>query len=40
LQAKPDHVYRKFTWGNKLSLWDQPAAAGINVREAVLEYYK
>lgn len=39
-QSKPGHVYRKFTWGNKRSLWDQPLAAGVNVRQAVMDYYK
>ncbi|KAF5827025.1 Metalloenzyme, LuxS/M16 peptidase-like protein [Dunaliella salina] len=38
--AKPGHVYRKFTWGNKLSLWDKPTAAGVDVRGAVLDYYR
>lgn len=40
LQAKPGHIYNRFTWGNKRSLWDEPRAAGIDVRERVLAYYK
>ncbi|MEW5302568.1 MAG: hypothetical protein WDW38_002287 [Sanguina aurantia] len=38
--AKPGHIYNRFTWGNKKSLWDDPRAAGIDVRERVLAYYK
>ncbi|KAJ9521784.1 hypothetical protein QJQ45_015286 [Haematococcus lacustris] len=37
--ARAGHPYRQFSWGNKRSLWDQPRAAGINVRQAVLDYY-
>lgn len=40
LQCKPDHVYSKFSWGNKRSLWDQPAAAGIDVPSRLQQYYK
>jgi secreted Zn-dependent insulinase-like peptidase len=40
MQCKPDHVYSKFSWGNKRSLWDQPAAAGIDVPVRLQQYYK
>jgi nardilysin len=33
-------VYSKFSWGNKRSLWDQPAAAGIDVPARLQQYYK
>jgi secreted Zn-dependent insulinase-like peptidase len=33
-------VFSKFSWGNKKSLWEQPAAAGVDVREQLLEYYR
>ena len=39
-QAKDGHVYRKFSWGNKKSLWDDPKAQGVDVREELLSYYK
>lgn len=38
-QSKPGHVYSKFTWGNKKSLWEAPAAAGLDVRAELLKYY-
>ncbi|GFR39667.1 hypothetical protein Agub_g138, partial [Astrephomene gubernaculifera] len=38
--ARPGHIYRKFSWGNKASLWEQPRQAGIDVRQRLLEYYK
>jgi secreted Zn-dependent insulinase-like peptidase len=38
-QSKPGHVYSKFTWGNKKSLWEAPAAAGLDVRDELLKYY-
>lgn len=38
-QSVPGHMYNKFTWGNRESLWVQPAKAGIDVRTRLLEYY-
>jgi len=38
--SKPGHLYRKFTWGNRKSLIEQPGDAGIAVRERLVEYYK
>ncbi len=38
--ARDGHLYRKFTWGNRRSLIQQPSEAGIDVRERLLEYYK
>jgi hypothetical protein len=40
LQAEEGHIYRKFTWGNRKSLWELPLAAGTPVRERLLEYYR
>jgi secreted Zn-dependent insulinase-like peptidase len=33
-------VYNKFSWGNKKSLWEEPAAKGLDVRQELLDYYK
>lgn len=38
--AKDGHIFRKFGWGNAKSLKDDPAIAGIDVREELLQYYK
>lgn len=38
--AAEGHPYRGFTWGNRVSLWDQPRAAGIAIRDRIVEYYK
>jgi nardilysin len=38
--ANDGHLYRKFTWGNRKSLIEQPGAAGIDVRERLVGYYK
>ncbi|KAG2444954.1 hypothetical protein HXX76_001690 [Chlamydomonas incerta] len=38
--SRPGHVYNKFSWGNRKSLWETPQAAGVDVRERLLEYYK
>ena len=38
--AQDGHLYRKFTWGNRKSLIEQPAAAGIDVRQRLVDYYK
>ena len=39
-QARPGHMYRKFSWGNKRSLWDTPREAGVEVRGEILKYYE
>ncbi|KAG2448487.1 hypothetical protein HYH02_006378 [Chlamydomonas schloesseri] len=38
--SRPGHVYNKFSWGNRKSLWEVPQAAGLDVRERLLQYYK
>lgn len=38
--AREGHLFRKFGWGNRKSLVDDPAAAGIDVRAQLLSYYK
>jgi len=38
--AREGHLFRKFGWGNRKSLVEDPAAAGIDVREELLKYYK
>ena len=38
--AREGHLYQKFTWGNRKSLVEQPAEAGIDVRQRLLSYYK
>ena len=38
--AKEGHTYRKFTWGNRKSLVELPASQGIDVRSALVQYYK
>ncbi|KXZ55212.1 hypothetical protein GPECTOR_3g355 [Gonium pectorale] len=38
--SRPGHIYRKFSWGNRASLWERPRQAGIDVRQRLLEYYQ
>ena len=38
--AKEGHTYQKFTWGNRKSLVELPASRGIDVRSALVQYYK
>lgn len=38
--AVPGHPVRNFTCGNASSLWDEPTAAGVDVREALLDFHK
>ena len=38
--AREGHLFRMFGWGNRKSLVDDPAAAGLDVREALLAYYR
>ena len=33
-------MYRKFSWGNKRSLWDGPRQAGVDVRSEIIKYYE
>ena len=37
--AQPGHVFNQFSWGNRKSLYDEPRAAGIPVRDRIVEYY-
>eukprot|EP00208_Stichococcus_sp_RCC1054_P001535 CAMPEP_0206142388 /NCGR_PEP_ID=MMETSP1473-20131121/16665_1 /ASSEMBLY_ACC=CAM_ASM_001109 /TAXON_ID=1461547 /ORGANISM="Stichococcus sp, Strain RCC1054" /LENGTH=1083 /DNA_ID=CAMNT_0053537371 /DNA_START=256 /DNA_END=3510 /DNA_ORIENTATION=+ len=34
------HPFRGFSWGNRASLWDQPRAAGIPIRDRIVQYYR
>ena len=38
--ARGGHMYRKFTWGNRKSLIEQPAERGVDVRAALVDYYR
>lgn len=38
--SRAGHPFRKFGWGNKKSLVEDPAAVGLDVRERLLEYYR
>ena len=38
--AKAGHVYQKFSWGNSKSLWDDPKAAGVDIRKDLVAYYR
>ncbi len=38
--SSPGHLYQKFSWGNRKSLWDMPREAGVDVRAALLQYYR
>ena len=38
--AKAGHPLRTFMWGNKRSLWDEPRAAGIAVRERIVAHHQ
>lgn len=38
--ARENHVYRKFTWGNRRSLVSLPVEKGIDVRLELVNYYK
>lgn len=38
--SRAEHPASKFGWGNRKSLVEDPAAAGIDVRAALLEHYK
>jgi hypothetical protein len=38
--AREGHLFRKFGWGNQKSLVEQPAAAGVDVRQELLRFYK
>lgn len=38
--AREGHLFRKFGWGNRKSLVEDPKAAGLDVRAELLRYYK
>ena len=38
--AVPGHVFRQFSWGNRKSLYDEPRAAGVPIRDEIVRYYK
>lgn len=38
--AQPGHIYNKFSWGNRRSLFDKPKAQGIAVRDELVKYYR
>lgn len=38
--AREGHIYRKFGWGNKKSLMEDTAAAGLDMRAELLAHYK
>ncbi|KAL3144870.1 hypothetical protein ABBQ38_001970 [Trebouxia sp. C0009 RCD-2024] len=38
--AQPGHIYNKFSWGNRRSLFDEPKAQGIAVRDELVKYYR
>ncbi|CAI5986657.1 unnamed protein product [Closterium sp. NIES-65] len=37
--VQPDHPFRKFSWGNRKSLIDDPAKLGVDMRERLLQLY-
>jgi len=38
--AVAGHPFTGFSWGNRKSLWEAPRAAGIPIRDRIVEYYK
>ena len=38
--AVPGHVFQQFSWGNRKSLYDEPRAAGVPIRDEIVRYYK
>jgi len=38
--AKSGHIYNKFSWGNRKSLFDEPKARGVAVRDELVQYYR
>ena len=38
--AQPGHIYNKFSWGNRRSLFDEPIAQGVAVRDELVKYYR
>jgi nardilysin len=38
--ARSDHPLNKFSWGNNVSLREQPAANNVNVRERMVEFFE
>ncbi|KAK9862426.1 hypothetical protein WJX84_001898 [Apatococcus fuscideae] len=38
--SKDGHVFRKFTWGNRKSLYDGPREEKVDISKEIKEYYK
>lgn len=38
--AAPGHPLRKFSWGNKRSLWDRPEATGVDVQAVLRAHFE
>lgn len=38
--ARNGHPFRLFSWGNRRSLWEEPKAAGIAIRDRIVQYYR
>jgi len=38
--AREGHPFRKFGWGNKISLWEQPRAAGVDLHASLSAFYR
>ena len=38
--ARDGHPFQLFSWGNRRSLWEQPKAAGIAIRDRIVKYYR
>lgn len=38
--ARDGHLYRKFSWGSRRSLYDDPRAKGVDIRSEITAYYK
>ena len=37
--SKEGHVFRKFTWGNRKSLYDGPRKEGYDIQKEIKAYY-
>lgn len=37
--SKDGHVFRKFTWGNRKSLYDGPRKEGFDIQKEIKAYY-
>lgn len=38
--GNPEHPFSNFSTGNKVTLWDQPQAKGINVRDELIKFHE